>query len=125
MKEKKKLANTMAGHSFSKWVNVMGVIAGLIALVATCVNYLNNQKADTDRKIETKNRQIDTMDRRLGEAIEKLDKTADLVHADMLWRYLYQNHPVRKKFVPLYHPETRTIEFVDTSATSLRRIRKP
>jgi hypothetical protein len=131
-KKRKKVMKSLKTVSFWELFQVAGVIGTLAALIITCVSFLYNQKADTDRRIYE-------MERRTDEVVSKIEhleiavnelktelkaeirKNSDLLHADLSWRYVYQQHPEWKRLVPRYNIDTRTLEFVDTQGN----VRKP
>ncbi|HMJ70844.1 MAG TPA: hypothetical protein VK508_18205 [Cyclobacteriaceae bacterium] len=136
MTKGKNFMHKLGAVSIAEWIKIVGVIAGLVALIAACVNHLNNQMTALDRKIEALEQRMDRRTQSLETAIGRLDKTmedvrlelkktSDLFNADLSWRYLYQNDPTRKHLVPRYHPDTRTLEFIDKRAVDSAGVRKP
>jgi hypothetical protein len=120
---KRKVMKALKTMSPVEWTNIVGVAAGLIALVLGCANHLSNQKTDTDKKIAAMERRTDEIVEMMTEMRAELKQTSNLLNADLSWRYLYRNDPTRKRLVPRYHPDTRTLEFVDT--TTRRGVRNP
>lgn len=104
-----------------EWFNMVGVLAGLTALIVACVNHLNNQKAEIDQRLAEMARRTDQIEKTLIEIKNELSKTSDLLNADLSWRYLYRNDPTRKNLVPRYDPHTRTLEFIDRSRDPARK----
>ncbi len=118
--------------SIAEWVNIVGVIAGIGALIVMCVNHVNSldRKIDAleqrmDRRTESLELAIGRLDKTMEEVSGELKKTSDLLNADLSWRYLYQNDPTRKHLVPRYHPDSRTLEFVDKRTVDSAGVRKP
>jgi hypothetical protein len=87
MKEKKKIAKAATGLSIWKWVNIVGVLGGLIALIIGCVNHLNNQMTEFDRRTQRLEETTRRIDNTLVEIKDELKKTSDLLNADLSWRY--------------------------------------
>lgn len=125
--------SAVKAFSFWEWLHVMSVIGGLAAFIVVSVNYLNNQKADTDRDVAALEARLDARTRELEKKMDEikediravktdvtdiktdLKKTSDMLHDDLSWRYMYKDHPTLNRFLPRYDLDRRKIEFVDAS----------
>jgi hypothetical protein len=107
--------------SFWTWVNRTVVLGGAIGIVFACVGFF----LDIKESIEKLESTMVELDNTMIEVKAELRKTSDLLNADLSWRYLDQNDPTRKRLVPRYHPDTRTLEFVDKRTFDSSGVRKP
>lgn len=115
--------SVLGALSFLEWVNIVGVIGGLFALVGACISHINKLEHRMDLRTQSLEEAIRRIDVTMLEVKSELKKASELLNADLAWRYLYQNDPTRKNLAPRYDPHTRTLEFVDT--TGSQPIRNP